>query len=108
MEDKHNKEIRGLFEATDITVEARSRRLRWAGHIIRRDEKVIKLIWKETPEGRKLSGRPRKIWKEELLLDMNKCRVNENAEDNNMKSRQMVSDANSTFDINGHGCKRKE
>lgn len=91
---KHNKEIRDLFGAPDIVAEARSRRLRWAGHIFRRDDNsILKQVWEGNPEGRRPRGRPKKRWKDEVIADMNKLRVTEEDAEDRMEWRRIVGEA---------------
>ena len=57
---KTNHEIREKFKSPDIVAEAKSRRLRWAGHIMRREEeKLVKKIRKGNPTGNRPRGRPK-------------------------------------------------
>jgi hypothetical protein len=48
---KHNSEITVLYNSADIVSEIKSRRLRWAGHVLRREEESrLKKIGKNNPE----------------------------------------------------------
>lgn len=69
---KHNKEIRALYGAPDLVDEAKSRRWRWAKHVMRRGADTLV----------KPSGHPKKRWDDEVDKDTRKMEVNEeNAED---------------------------
>ncbi|KAL1446641.1 hypothetical protein WDU94_003506 [Cyamophila willieti] len=73
---KHNKEIRDLFNQPDIVSEVKRGRLRWMGHVIRREETSnVKNIWKGRPEGRRPRGRPKKRWWDEVKNDMDKINL---------------------------------
>lgn len=50
----------------------------WAGHIIRReDEALIKQVWKETPKRRRPPGYPKKRWKDQELIDIDRMTTRE-------------------------------
>ena len=49
-------------------------RLRWYGHILRRDEnEAIKRMLRYRVEGEKCRGRPKKTWQEVIRNDMKAC-----------------------------------
>lgn len=75
---RHNEEIRDLYNLPDVVAEVRSARLRWIGHIIRRDDNAnIKHVWGNKPEGSRPRGRPKKRWWDEVRADMRKASVTE-------------------------------
>jgi hypothetical protein len=80
---KHNREIRDLYKDADIVSEVKSRRLRWAGHVLRRrEESQLKRFSKNNPEGRRPSGRPKQRWWDQVRLDMQRVgATEEDAED---------------------------
>lgn len=91
---KHNHELRDLFKEPDIIAEAKSRRLRWAGHIIRREEtKTIQQVWECDPLGRRPRGRPKKRWKDEVKKDMARMGVNEDTARERTTWRRCVGEA---------------
>ena len=57
----HNEELHGLYRSPKIVKVIKSRRLRWAGHIIRMEEgrSAFKILT-GTPTGKKSLGRPRR------------------------------------------------
>lgn len=61
-----NREVREVFEEPDIVGEIRDERLRWAGHILRKNaEQIPKLVYDESlPGGRLFMRRPRTRWKD--------------------------------------------
>lgn len=74
----------------------KSKRLRWAGHVKRRNQRVVKLVWKETSEGKPPLGSPRMRWKDYTAADLQILNI-ERAEDlmmNHRKWRQLVKSAN--------------
>jgi len=50
-----------MYRETDVTSEIRKRSLRWLGHIERRpEEKSVKKVFKNIPEGKRFVGKSRK------------------------------------------------
>jgi hypothetical protein len=59
---RKQQEIRDLYNNADIMSEVKSRRLRWAGHVLRRsEESQLKKVSKNNPEGRRSRGRPKQM-----------------------------------------------
>lgn len=60
---RHNQELREITGVPLIQSLVKSHRLRWAGHIARRENnEIIKEVLKKKPQGRRPVGRPRKRW----------------------------------------------
>jgi hypothetical protein len=66
-----NKELCNLYSSTSIIRMIKLRRMRWAGHVAR--------IWKKgnayrilvgKPEGKRPLGRPRRIWVDNIKMDL--------------------------------------
>jgi hypothetical protein len=59
----HNEELHNLYSSPSIIRIIKSRRMRWAGHVVRMGEKrnVYRLLVGK-PEGKRLLGRPRRRW----------------------------------------------
>lgn len=90
-----NKELEELYNQPDIVKIIKSERLRWAGHVKRQNQRVVKLVWEETPEGKRPLGRPRMRWKDNIAADLRTLNI-ERAEDLMMdrrKWRQIVKSA---------------
>jgi hypothetical protein len=67
----HKKELYALYSSPNIIRVVKSRRLRWAGHMARRGERrgaYRALVGK--PEGRRPLGRPRRIWEDNIKMDL--------------------------------------
>jgi hypothetical protein len=67
----HNEELHNLYSSPDIIRQVKSRRMRWAGHVVRMGEerKVYKdLVGK--PEGKRPLGRPRHGWEDGIRMDL--------------------------------------
>ncbi|KAI5715018.1 hypothetical protein M8J77_009060 [Diaphorina citri] len=75
---KKNKEIRELFNEPDIVANIRCRRMRWTGHVLRRDdESLIKSVWEGELTGTRRRGRPKLRWKDQIKRDMAKINTTE-------------------------------
>ncbi|KAL1448299.1 hypothetical protein WDU94_008926, partial [Cyamophila willieti] len=91
---KHNKELRDLYKEPDIVGEMKSSRLRWTGHVLRKNEESnVKNIWKNNPEGRRPKGRPKSRWWDQVKKDMVACDLSKEDADNRIKWRQAVGEA---------------
>jgi hypothetical protein len=67
----HNKELYALCFSPNIIWVIKSRRLRWAGHVARMEERrgaYRALVGK--PEGRIPLGRPRRRWEDNIKMDL--------------------------------------
>lgn len=91
---KHNREIRTLYKEPDVVSEVRHNRLRWAGHVIRRDsESTINNVWKNIPDGKRPKGRPKMRWCDQVMEDIRTCNLTtDDAMDRN-KWRQYIGEA---------------
>jgi hypothetical protein len=57
----HNEELHNLYSSPSIIRMIKSKRMRWAGHVVRMGEKLNAYgILVGKPEGKKLLGRPRR------------------------------------------------
>lgn len=75
-----NAELEELYQG-DIVREAKSQRLRWAGHIHRApDDRMLKMAWQETPTNRRPPGRPRMRWRDNVLSDMRRMGIDNEQE----------------------------
>jgi hypothetical protein len=59
----HNEELRDLYSSPSIIRIIKSRRMRWAAHVARKEEKrnAYRLLGGK-PEGKRRLGRPRRRW----------------------------------------------
>lgn len=91
---RHNQEIRGLFTDPDIVGEAKSRRLRWAGHVLRRsEESLLRRVLRGAPRGRRPVGRPKTRWWGQVLKDMESMRLTEEDAGDRRGWRRRVGEA---------------
>lgn len=63
---------------------------------------MIKQIWKEYTIGRRLPGKSKKCWKDQVKQDTNKIQVLEEDAESQKKWKQLNARSNSTWDISGH------
>jgi hypothetical protein len=60
-----------LYSSPSIIRIMKSRRMRWAGHVARMGEKRnVYRLWVGKPEGRRLLGRPRGRWVDDIRMDL--------------------------------------
>jgi hypothetical protein len=67
----HNEELHNLYSSPSIIRIIKSRRMRWAGHVVRMGEKrnVYRLLVRK-PEGKRPLGRPRRRWIDNIKTDL--------------------------------------
>jgi hypothetical protein len=67
----HKEELNDLYSSPNIIWVIKSRRMRWAGHVARMGEKRgAYRILVGRPEGRRLLGRPRSRWEDDIKRDL--------------------------------------
>jgi hypothetical protein len=67
----HNEELNDLYSSPTIIIIIKARKMRWVGHVARTGEKRNAyrfLVGK--PEGRRLLGRPRRRWLDNIRMDL--------------------------------------
>jgi hypothetical protein len=65
----HNEELYGLYSSPNITRMIKSRRMRWAGHVVRMGEKIVAYrVLVARPEGKGPLGRPRCRWEDNINI----------------------------------------
>jgi len=65
------EELKDLYSLPNIMRVAKSRRMRWAGHVAHMVVgKVVHRVLVGEPEGRRHLGRPRRRWKDNIKLDL--------------------------------------
>jgi hypothetical protein len=71
----HNEELHNLYSSPNIIRMIKSRRLRWAGHVVRMEEKRNAYrILVGKPEGKRPLGRPRRRWVDNIKMDLREIR----------------------------------
>ena len=66
-----NKELNDLYCSHNIFLMINSRRMRWAGHVARRGERIgVYRVLVGKPEGKRPLGRPRHRWENNIKTDL--------------------------------------
>jgi len=67
----HNEELNDLYSLSSIARVIKSRRMRWARHVARIGEgRCLYRILVGKPEGKRLLGRPRRRWEDNIKMDL--------------------------------------
>jgi hypothetical protein len=71
-----NEELHNMYSSPSIIRMAKSRRMKWAGHVARMGEKRNAYrILVGKPEGERPLGRPRCRWVDNIKLDLREIRI---------------------------------
>jgi hypothetical protein len=74
----HNDEFNSLYSSPNIVRVIKSRRMWWAGHVARMGEgRGVYRVLVRRPEGKRLLGRPRRRWEDNIKLDLMEIRIDE-------------------------------
>jgi hypothetical protein len=67
----HNEELHNLYASPNAVRVNISRRMRWVGHVARMGEvtRAYKILG-GTPKGNRSLGRPRRIWEDNIRMDL--------------------------------------
>lgn len=91
---RKNQELRELYKDPDIIAMVKSRRLRWLGHVYRRDvDSRIKRVWMGQPEGRRPLGRPRLRWSDQVRQDLRRLGASLETAEDRQQWRHIVGEA---------------
>jgi hypothetical protein len=67
----HNDELYNLYSSPNIVRVIKSRRMRWAGHVVRMGEgRGVYRVLVGRPEGKRPLGRPRRRWEDNIKIDL--------------------------------------
>jgi hypothetical protein len=67
----HNEELHGLYSSPSIVTVIKARRMRWAGHVVRKGKmRGAYNILVGRPEGRRPLGRLRRRWEDNIRMDL--------------------------------------
>ena len=67
----HNEELNDLYSLPNIVRVVKSRRMRQAGYVARMGEdRVVHRVLVGKPEGKRLLGRPRRRWEDNIKMDL--------------------------------------
>jgi len=71
-----SKELRERLGVDDIALILQQNRLRWYGHVLRKDDDDwLKKCMEYEVEGSRPSGRPKRTWKEVVREDCQACKL---------------------------------
>ena len=73
----YNEELHSLYRSTNIVRVIKSKRLRWAGHVARKEEdkSALKILTRK-PTGERPLGRPRRRWEYNITMDLEEIGIN--------------------------------
>jgi hypothetical protein len=67
----HNEELHILYLSPHIIRHIKSRRMRWAGHVVRMgEERKMYRVLGGKPEGRRSIGRPKRRWEDGIRMNL--------------------------------------
>ena len=67
----HNEELSDLYSLPNIVLVVKSRRMRWAGHVVRMGEgRFVNRVLVGKPEGKSPLGKPRHRWEDNIKMDL--------------------------------------
>jgi hypothetical protein len=67
----HNEELHNLYSSPNIIRTIKSRRMRWAGHVVRiRETRNAYRILMGKPEGKRPLGKPRRTWVGNIKINL--------------------------------------
>ena len=73
LEHKRNEDIRNEAQVRNIREKIEESRLRWFGHVMQRDNGILKEAWEYQVKDSRPRGRPKKRWRDCVTEDM-KCK----------------------------------
>jgi len=67
----HNEELNDLYSSPNIVRVIKSRRMRWAVHVVRMgEERGVYRVLVGKPEGKRPLGKPRRRWVDNIRMDL--------------------------------------
>jgi hypothetical protein len=67
----HNEELNDLYSSPNIVRVVKSRRMRWAGHVVRMgEERGVYRVLVGKPEGKRPLVRPKRRWVDNIRMDL--------------------------------------
>ena len=73
----HNEELDSFYRSPNIVRVIKSRRLRWTGHVARmKESRSAFKMFTGTPTEKRLLGRPRRRWKDNIRIDLKEIGIN--------------------------------
>ena len=89
-----SKELRERLGVDDIALVLQQNRLRWYGHVLRKDDDDwVKKCMEHEVEGSRPRVRPKKTWKEVVREDCQACKLNKEDAMDRCKWRKVIKEA---------------
>ena len=67
----HNEELNDLYSSPNIAWVIKSRRMRWAGHVVcMGEERVVHKVLVGESGGKETTGKPRRRWVDNIRIDL--------------------------------------
>lgn len=86
-----NEDIRKSAGVTSIILKAKQEKLRWFGHVLRREEdNPVKKAWREPIKGKRSRGRQRIRWRDGVERDMRELNLTEGDAQDRVLWRQRI------------------
>ena len=74
LEKIRNERIRGTTKVGEIAKKVQERRLKWYGHVMRREEHYVgRRVMEMKVQGRRKRGRPKRRWMDKVKDDIKAC-----------------------------------
>ena len=87
-----NEEVRERCGVEDLRVRIRTTRLRWFGHVKRREEdNILKRVYDMDIGGRRPVGRPKKTWRKVVEEDMRMLNITEEEVVDRQRWKRLIS-----------------
>ena len=89
-----NTRIRGTVEVAELSKKVQKARLRWYGHVLRRDEEVVERRMMDMEvHGRRGRGRPKTRWKDSIAADVREKQLDLGMVHNRNDWRQLIKNS---------------
>jgi len=87
-----SKELRERLGIDDVALVLQQNRLRWYGHVLRKDDDWVKKCMEYKVEGPRPSGRPNRTWREVVREDCQARILNKEDAMDRCKWRKVIRD----------------
>ena len=87
-----SKELRQRLGVDDIALILQQNRLRWYGHVLRKDDDWVNKCMEYEVEGSRPRGRPKRTWKEVVREDCQACKLNKEDAVDRCKWTKMIKE----------------
>ena len=89
-----NELIRGTVKVLEVSKKAQERRLKWFGHVMRREDDFVgKRVMNMEVEGRRRRGRPKFRWKDSIANDLKEKGLSEQDTQDRRRWRRLTSNS---------------